>query len=231
MSVGSEQRPDDLLPIQILLTARFSGGQASQTAVIAYVVSNQDGEQLGAGTIDDDGVFPDSAALDGVVRKFAQFTMKRVEIRPVMVETWAQTDQGLRSTSMMLPLTIVRANQPPVVSNLQAPDTVRLTSTTQVILLEIRATDPNGQTDITRVIFQSFRPDGSPSSGNPFFMYDDGGTLGSNSGDRVAGDGLFSRAISLPPNTGQGTYRFEFQAFDRSNAASNMITHYVTVRQ
>jgi len=42
------------------------------------------------------------------------------------------------------------------------------------LLLSVRANDPDGFNDVTRVIFNSYKPDGSASGGNPFTMYDDG---------------------------------------------------------
>jgi hypothetical protein len=59
-------------------------------------------------------------------------------------------------------------------------------------------------------------------------MYDDG-NLSGISGDDIAGDGIYSIIIQLPPNTQKGKYRFEFQAIDKSNASSNILTHYIYV--
>jgi hypothetical protein len=56
-------------------------------------------------------------------------------------------------------------------------------------------------------------------------MFDDG----VSGGDTVANDGIYSLRVSLPPTTVTGTYRFEFQAVDRSAASSNIIVHRLTV--
>jgi len=58
-------------------------------------------------------------------------------------------------------------------------------------------------------------------------MYDDG--LAAH-GDEKAGNGIFSLLVSLPSNTQLGTYRFEFQAYDRSNEPSNVMILRLTVR-
>ena len=59
-------------------------------------------------------------------------------------------------------------------------------------------------------------------------MYDDGNPV---HGDAIAGDGIYSQIISLPP-TGvtKGTYRWEFQAQDREKKTSNIIIHNIVVK-
>ncbi|MDR3668143.1 MAG: hypothetical protein P4L35_14975, partial [Ignavibacteriaceae bacterium] len=61
----------------------------------------------------------------------------------------------------------------------------------------------------------------------PFYMYDDGRP---EHGDAVAGDGIYSLIISLPPGTTKGTYRWEFQAQDREKKTSNIIIHNIVVK-
>ena len=119
------------------------------------------------------------------------------------------------------------ADVPPVVSNLMAPDTVTInTSDTTHIPLSIQVDDPNGIKDIEYVFFNSFLPSGNPSSQNPFLMFDDG-----THGDAVAGDGIYSLVIGLPPaGVTKGTYRWEFQARDREKKTSNIIIHNIVVQ-
>lgn len=116
-------------------------------------------------------------------------------------------------------------NVPPVISNLIAPDSVALSDTGAVpIFISVDAFDENGPGDIELVFFNSFLPNGSPSSGNPFIMYDDG-----TNGDIVAGDGTYSLVVGLPPTAAKGTYRWEFQARDRTKTLSNKIIHNIVV--
>jgi hypothetical protein len=117
----------------------------------------------------------------------------------------------------------------PVVSNLVAPDSVTLdTTATTFINISIQAADSNGLNDIELVFFNSFLPNGNPSTQNPVIMFDDGNSV---HGDAVAGDGIYSQIISLPP-TGvtKGTYRWEFQARDREKKTSNIIIHNIVVK-
>lgn len=120
-------------------------------------------------------------------------------------------------------------NIPPIIRNLQAPDTMILHSTdTLKIYLGLEVYDPDGYSDIKSVFFNSYLPDGSSSRNNPIYLFDDG-NLQLN-GDLVAKDGIFSRIIILPPNTTKGTYRFDFQAIDKKDESSNIISHNLVVR-
>lgn len=120
-------------------------------------------------------------------------------------------------------------NIPPIIRNLQAPDTLSLHPTdTLKVFLRVEVYDPDGYDDIKSVFFNSYLPDGSPSRSNPIYLFDDG-NLQVN-GDLVARDGIFSRIIILPPNTPKGTYRFDFQAVDKKNEVSNIISHNIVVK-
>jgi len=118
-------------------------------------------------------------------------------------------------------------NVAPLVSDLDAPDTVEIGTDTTFILINLTASDANGLNDIELVFFNSYiPPNGNPSSQNPIRLYDNG-----TNGDQAAGDGRFSRIVILPP-TGVtlGIYRWEFQARDRSGELSNKIVHNIVVQ-
>lgn len=117
-------------------------------------------------------------------------------------------------------------NLPPVISNLVAPDTITIGTDTTFIQITLNVQDTNGLNDIQFVWFDSYLPNGNPSSQNPIALYDDG----INGGDLTAGDGIYSRIVILPP-TGvtKGTYRWEFRARDRSGTLSNQIIHFLVV--
>lgn len=120
-------------------------------------------------------------------------------------------------------------NVPPVIKNLFAPDTLTISSTdTLKIVISIEAFDADGRDDIKSVFFNSYLPDGSPSRSNPIYLFDDGNL--SLNGDSDANDGIYSRIIILPPNTTRGKYRFDFQAIDKKNESSNIISHNLVVK-
>jgi len=117
-------------------------------------------------------------------------------------------------------------NLPPVISNLIAPDTVTIGSDTTFIQITLDVEDANGMNDVEFVWFDSFLPNGNPSSQNPIAMFDDG-----THGDETAGDGTYSRIVILPPvGVSKGTFRWEFQAIDRGGESSNIIVHFILIQ-
>jgi len=119
-----------------------------------------------------------------------------------------------------------QSNIVPIISDLTAPDSVKIDTIKTLIYLSVKAEDANGQNDIESVFFNSFiPPNGNPSSSNPFIMYDNG-----TNGDQTSGDGIYSLIIELPP-TGvtKGVYRWEFQARDHGKKLSNKIIHNIVI--
>ena len=118
-------------------------------------------------------------------------------------------------------------NLSPVIANtVVEPDTVVVTDTT-VIFTSVEAMDSNGVNDLKEVYYIVYRPDGS-TSGAKLLLFDDGNA--EENGDLVAGDGIYSRLIQINETNDKGTYRFEFQAEDRSGELSNIINHFVLIQ-
>jgi hypothetical protein len=198
---------------------------AASFRVMAALFRGRSASPAAEAELFDHGLEEDSTKGDGHFSGALNFSILRSEVGEMRVVIAAIDNRGGRSNAASLPVQILRSNRPPLLSDLVAPDTVRLSNQTQVLTLRITASDPDGLRDIHRVVFNSFRPDGQPSAGNPFQMHDDGAT----GGDERAGDGVFTLQISLPPTTAPGRYRFEFQAFDRSSVPSNVVIHHITV--
>jgi hypothetical protein len=116
------------------------------------------------------------------------------------------------------------SNDPPQLRGLIAPDLISRNATPNTYVLSVIATDPDGQSDIKRVFFNTFLPNGNASSGNPFNMRDDG-----LQGDATANDGRYSLTIENNNAAATGNYRFEFQAEDKRGALSAKIVHGITV--
>jgi len=227
INVGANRQPNDLLTITTTLAARVQANSQRPISVTYSITSSDSLNTVSRGALLDDGQDPDQLKGDGVFSGKASFQIRRVQIGTYAVEVNAESDDGYRSNAIFTPLTVFRGNRPPVISDLAAPDTVKLGNQSQSLLITLHANDPDGLSDVAKVIFNSYKPDGSGSGGNPFLMYDDGLVA---HGDEKTGDGIFSLLISLPSNTQLGTYRFEFQAFDRSNEPSNVIILRLTVK-
>ena len=122
-------------------------------------------------------------------------------------------------------------DSPPEIVSLIVPDSIRADNS--LILLQAEVFDTGGLSDIDRVFFFSVKPDGSlANNGNPFFLFDDGGTVshgGVFSGDPVAGDGIYSVTIRIPAETEKGTFVFRFQAVDKAGLESAVLERTVVV--
>ena len=168
------------------------------------------------------------------LHKSFSLTLQRTDVGTFSVEISAIDVSGLESNAFQSPMSILRLNRLPQISDLQAPDTLQLPATgSVVILLALRIYDPDGETDIQKVQFTSVLPNGKPSSSGPIQMYDDGGMVdlgGYTSGDAIAADDIYSRMIQLRSDAARGTYTFSFVAIDKSSDSSNVITHIITVQ-
>jgi hypothetical protein len=230
INIGPQRLPSDTLKITVSVTAQVSDpeGLANVKEVVVHVFKPASQDVIQTAQLLGTGVVP-AAAGNETFSGLVSFVIARSDIGDFKLEVTAINKAEIASNSLSTSVAIFRLNDPPVLSDLLAPDTVSVSTSTVLLKLAVKATDPDGQSDIQKVIFNTFKPDGSPSSGNPFQMFDDGNVNGP-SGDAVNGDGVFSLIVQLPPTTTKGNYRFEFQAVDRSGAPSNTIVHNVTVR-
>jgi hypothetical protein len=225
----SLRSPDDTLIIRGVAKVKIdSSTKGTNTSFVGYSITNFNfSSSLTDGTLHDDGVFPDLKANDGVFSGDIEFQIQRATIGTFSLNVWSESTTGYKSNTFMLPIQIIRLNRPPVLSHLIMDSLISLKDLNQKYLqIIITANDPDGQKDVRMVYFNTFKPDGSPSSGNPFYLYDDGAANGA-SGDLLAGDGNYSLKVGLP--SAVGIYRFEFHAVDRSNDTSNVIIKNIVV--
>jgi hypothetical protein len=229
----------NIASIQFTATARVTHQDGlTQVSRVDYTVSDEAGsESLATGQLFDNGVFPDRSAGDSVYTAQIMIAVQSLPVGKYYFQINAQDPHGFTSNTFLFPIVIGRQlDLPPVLSNLQAPDTIVLAGQTQEFKLSVKAADPDGQSDIAKVFFNSFKPNGTSSSGNPFLMYDDGSenviyAPDITSGDAVKGDGVYTLTVQISPTAALGTYRFEFQASDRSNVLSQKLIKYVQVIQ
>jgi hypothetical protein len=118
----------------------------------------------------------------------------------------------------------------PALSNLELPDTA---SIGQTFAFSVMAVDSNGNDDIEMVYYELFKPDGTQVSNSQgvyqFPLFDDGQT--GTDGDVTANDSTYTVILTFPSGQPTGSWRFEFQAIDRTNLLSNKITQNVEVIQ
>ncbi len=175
------------------------------------------------GRLLDNGLSGDVSAGDDIYSFQGDLTDILTTKGDYTVRFQAKDDDGLNGIPIIMTFTVFRDNGPPVLSNLVAPNQVSRSSNAP-ILLSVEVTDPQGLSDIKSVFFNTTKPDGSPSSGNPFSMFDDG-----SSGDVTSGDGVYSLIIHITPQNALGDYRFDFIAEDYAGALSAKLQHTISV--
>lgn len=174
----------------------------------------------------DTGTNGDEIPSDGIYAY--QGDISEFMTRPGKYRFWFQAKD--KSATESLPVvrlvSLIIPNRPPLLKNLSAPDTISR-NIGRPFTLSIQVEDPEGLGDILRVYFNVTKPNGLPSEGNPFAMYDDGDEI--HHGDLVGGDGIYSRTIVISPQNELGVYRFDFYAEDRSGALAGPVSHWMTV--
>ncbi|MGA2669516.1 MAG: choice-of-anchor X domain-containing protein [Ignavibacteria bacterium] len=190
--------------------------------------------QEGVFTLKDDGVAPDSVSGDGIFSGYVSYTMDCRLVGAHKVEFLAKNVSGLVSNNIIQFLNVINSHdQKPVLSDLIAPDSLqRPISGRNGAFLQVTASDPDGNCDVPfigGVFFNSYKPDSSGATGNPFSMYDDGDQL--NHCDQTAYDSKFSLCIAIDNTAQLGYYTFKFNARDRSNQLSDTLIHLIKVYQ
>ncbi|MBN1155565.1 Ig-like domain repeat protein [candidate division KSB1 bacterium] len=177
----------------------------------------------------DDESNGDLRAGDGIYSYALSSKFSRNVIGKFTIRIQAHDKAGNSSHPWTAVIDVIQSdNDPPILFNLVAPDTMRLLKNKSALAtLQISVSDPQGLNDVREVYFNSYKPDGSPSSGNPFKLLDDGDT--EDNGDETANDGRYSIIISLPSNTPTGDYLFVFEAVDLQNFKSEPKEHVITV--
>jgi hypothetical protein len=203
--------------------------EAGTTPTVRYTVGLPADERLYAdGVLKDDGIAPDQSPNDGIFSGTVGFSIERVNIGKFEVAIDGFYDPASPSNIVRRSFDVFRSSQPPAITGLGAPDTVILPGPGQVslLLITLDVSDPDGPGDVREVFFRNL--DSPSDTTRKFLLLDDGHVTGV-SGDSVANDGTFSIIVQLPYGTPAATYRFLFEATDRSGLASNTILHPLTV--
>jgi hypothetical protein len=220
INIGTERRPDDTLTIRGVASVRVVHSESIKEikTVKCSVVKTLSSSSSGDGILHDDGIFPDQIANDSTYSGYVDFQIMRVEVGEYWITFWSENrsgyihsqDQHYQSNIALLPLTIVRTNRSPIISNLFAPSTISLLSTT-TFSISLKVLDPDGPEDIKSVL--RFTP-----SGKIVPLY-------------AVNDSIYAEIVELNPPPSLGSYLFRFCAVDRSNDTSNILTKTIEITE
>ncbi len=200
---------DTLTIIGIAKVKTTSFADEKEIPIVRFSVNNYNfSSSLAEGTLHDDGVFPDAKLNDSVYSGYIEFQILRSFIGTFTINLWSESATGYKSNTIILPLQIVRLNHPPIISDLVAPDTINL-STTSTFNESLKVLDPDGQDDIKSVL--RFTP-----SGKIFQL-------------QAINDSIYGEQVSLNPSPSLGSYLFRFCAVDQSNDTSNILTKTIVI--
>jgi hypothetical protein len=209
INVGNVRKSDDILTIRGVVTVRtFHLQGKNEISAVKYSIMDLSSSILGEGNLHDDGVTPDRRANDSIFSDYAQFQIQRVFVGKLNLSVWSENNAGRLSNTALLPISIIRLNHPPVISDLIAPSTINLATTTS-FEISLKVIDPDGQNDIKSV--SRYTPSGKVL---PLFP---------------SNDSIYVETVTLVPPPDPGSYLFRFRAVDRSNDSSNVLIKTIVI--
>ncbi len=227
--VNGQVNPQDIIPLSLNCIVVVDEPAGSGPSNVRYAVTLPSEDRLYAqGILKDDGVSPDLGRGDGIYAGTVTFEIQRVAIGNFQLSVDGYHESGSPSNMVGRQVGVFRSSRAPIISNLSAPDTIHLPPPGEVslIMMSIAAADSDGLGDVREVYFRNL--DSPSDTTRKFILLDDGHPTGA-SGDSVANDGTFSIIVQLPSATPAATYRFSFEAVDRSGLVSNTILHPLTI--
>jgi hypothetical protein len=211
INIGDERKPDDQLTIRGVASIRVFHPQGKkEISEVKYSISvDQSSSIIGEGVLNDDGILPDRIANDSIYSGYIQFQIPRVLVGKLTLSLWSENYAGQLSNTALLPISVIRLNHAPVISDLIAPSTINLATDTS-FNISIKVIDPDGQKDIKSV--SRYTPSGKVLPLSPY------------------NDSIYVETVTLIPPPALGTYLFRFRAVDRSSDSSNVLTQTIVIK-
>jgi hypothetical protein len=220
--VFNQLPPDQVSGEEARIPVRFSVTVAdteNDVVRIGYLVQSpvEGRPALAEGEID----VPGPGRFEGT----AEVRIPRGDAGTYTVLVYAVDREGHLSNQVRGALRFTSAGEPPVVEQVEAPETItRPAAGEPDLVLRLVATvrDPDGVSTLGRVVFWNVT---APAA--TFDLFDDGDR--EESGDEVAGDGRYTRLIRIASTNQPGTNVLAFQATDRSGLKSNIVEKQIRV--
>ncbi len=171
------------------------------------------------GVLKNNGVYPDISAHDSIYTVLVNISFIRAFVGYFQVEIKALSKKGYSSTKYIQNVSVVRQNRPPVISDLEMPDTVDANASEKRFRVTLKVTDPDGAPDILMVYRQTL-------AGNKYYLNDKG-----LNGDYIPNDGIYTETIAWTNPEDPKSDVYVFRAIDRSLDTSNIIVRPIYVKR
>ncbi|MCX7983299.1 MAG: hypothetical protein N3A63_00095 [Bacteroidetes bacterium] len=221
--VGSIRIPNDTLTARISIIALVSIDPSIDIieGVHYRIISHTENVQLTAGSLDFQRRLSTKEYYEYSSTPALRFL--RSLVGQFHIEIWATTKKGYQSITKLVPFTIIRQNQPPVISDLSildpdfTPVDTVYTYKYNRLYITVKVYDPDGNIDIYKVYRIT-------QAGNKYELNDKG-----VNGDLVAGNGIYTETIGWSNPQEPKSDIFKFVAIDRSLDSSNVIIRPIVV--
>ncbi|MGC8859280.1 MAG: hypothetical protein ACP5P3_09250 [Ignavibacteria bacterium] len=200
--------------IQLVTSAKVTENGGAAIKSVSCKVFDAKGSLIGTFLMQDNGQIPDSIVGDG--RYSANININNIScliVGQYSIQYIAENTSGITSDLLTRTFNVIdTANQPPIISNPNLPDSVvRPSSGSFDLTISVDVTDPDGECDVALVYFDAFRPTGS--------------YIGRNS---MVKTGTIKYSFTAPvfpatADSSYGYYKYHFQAIDNSGALSPLV--------
>jgi len=214
-------------PGQLHLHVRVEYGNSSEDINVYSEVFRPDRDSVWISTrLYDTGETGDQIAGDSYYGITLDSTVSDTLSGDLLAFFWAVAEDDTSDT--VSALASLRANEPPVILSVWAPDTIMRPDPGEedTLIVEAEVMDPDGLKDIVAVFFDVRDDDDTTRwTSSPFFVLNDAG-IGA---DRVSGDGVFATALIISWNNRLTDNIFRYYALDYAGNTSSYVKDTITV--
>jgi hypothetical protein len=195
ISVSTINTPDELPP-QFLITDKTTGEEIS----------------TGAFDITDSRTGNFGAEVD-IVTSTTSF-------REYVINAFSMVESGKGNFAQTtFKITGIPTNAPEILEVSNPDEIQRPASGTEPVAFTAKVTDQDGQNTIEGVFMRLISRNTGEVSGSPFSLFDDG----SNGGDEIANDSLFTLTLEISDQNQPDTYDLEYYAIDEAGLSSDTV--------
>lgn len=200
--------------IQLVTSAKVAENGGSTIKSVTCKVFDAKGTLVGTFSMLDNGQIPDSVVGDGRYSTNINITnIPCLIVGQYSIQYLAENTAGITSDLLTRTFNVIdTANQSPIISNPDLPDSVvRPISGSFDLTISVDVTDSNGECDIALVFFDSYRPSGTYIGRN---------TMVKTSSVKYS---FTAPVFPASADSSYGYYKYHFQAIDNSGALSPVI--------